>query len=355
MKIQVIFDRANRLYRFGDDVSGKVVVEAKSDCTCSKVWITYGWRTHGRGDRDKGREEELILQRRKHPFRAGEHKEFPFSFGVPNGPVTYHGHHLNVDWYLTAHVTSPPGSVFKSEQDFLLLRGDPTGAVVLGTETIQLKDLPARSAEQPPSSHGLLKVKAGSPKSQVLWPIVTPILLGLFLMFLMIIIANLVPVVATCILAFILALILTLIRVRLQAIIRNAYKRKLEVGEFWVKPASVYPGGQIHCHVEFRTKRECYLRSVKASICARERVTRTVGTNAVAEEHILDEETYMRPFDQDLPAGRWTTFDCELPVEPDAPATFISYRNRLEWTVTMKADLKAWPDWVKTFPITVLP
>lgn len=59
MGIEVIFDHEDHLYRFGEVISGKIVLRPETDRTYSDIWITYGWQTHGRGARDRGVEEKL--------------------------------------------------------------------------------------------------------------------------------------------------------------------------------------------------------------------------------------------------------------------------------------------------------
>jgi len=75
----------------------------------------------------------------------------------------------------------------------------------------------------------------------------------------------------------------------------------------------------------------------------------------VTDFHLIEEKSHTKSFNEDLEAGRLITFDCTLPVHPDAPATFSSTNNNLEWTVMLKVNIKGWPDWEKTLPITMLP
>lgn len=362
MDIQVLFDRADRRYRFGDEVSGKLVVSAEHfDFTFSKIWFAYGWRTHGKGDRDKGREEKLILSAQKTTLRAGEHEEFPFRFQTPNGPVTYHGHLLNVDWYLTAHAIGPPGTDFKSEQDFLLLGGEPTGAIVLGNKEVALQDIPVRSPAEPASSMGLLEVKAGSPKSSSARSRITALIM--FLASWICIIGFAVLWVGTAfrlgLEAFLWGIKMIFIAIAIAVIYYGvstyAFRRRLEMGGVWVKPVTAHPGDQINCHVDFRVKREVYLRNIKASIQAQERVSRRVGTTTSTDYHTISERTLVKPFDEQLSEGRSVSFDCVLPVEADAPATFDSMNNHLEWEIKLEVELERWLGWDKTFPITILP
>jgi hypothetical protein len=127
------------------------------------------------------------------------------------------------------------------------------------------------------------------------------------------------------------------------------------MGRVWVKPDIVHSREQINCHIDFRAKRDVYLRNIKASIQAQERVSRTVGTTTQTDCHTVSERTLVKPFDEKLSEGRSIAFDCALPVEADAPTTFASPNNQLEWEIKLEVELGRWLGWDKTFPITVLP
>ncbi len=95
--------------------------------------------------------------------------------------------------------------------------------------------------------------------------------------------------------------------------------------------------------------------NLKATISARERVATNYVGEKLTSTNFLGEKVYTQDFNYDLSEGKRISFDCTLPVHPDAPVTFSSTNNNLEWTVTLKVNIKGWPDWEKTFPITVLP
>lgn len=353
MDLRVLFDRQDRCYRFGDEISGRVAIDAKSDFTLSKAWVTYRWRTHGRGNRDVGLGLVLALAGEKTSLRAGEHSDLPFSFKAPNGPVTYHGRYLNVDWYIIAHAIGPRGRVFESEEDFLLLGGLTTGPIILGDQKVGVRDLPPRSSEELPISQGFMEIKAGRPRIRrqvdyILLPVTFVVALVL---------AAYLPGSDTYQFAF--ALVITvavgILLAGLRRVIRHAYKRKLEVGGLWVNPTSVCAGGQVVCHVDFRAKGEVHLGGIRATLYAQESVTRPSGTTVTTDYHVVKQRTFERPFNERLSPGTQILIDCAVPVEQDASATFVSKNNRLDWFVKVQVDLKRWPDWVETFPITVLP
>lgn len=346
--VQVLFDRTDRLYRFGDQVRGTMIINAAWDFTCSEVQISYSWRTHGRGDRDKGPESSITLSAVKIPLRKGEHREFPFRFDVPMGPVTYHGHKLNVDWYLTAYARRGAASALTCEEDFLLLGREPIGAAVRGNNEIAPDDFPRPSFQEMPLPSGLQELHVGgrpqeSPWLPMLW---TASIFGALFWA----IFQHGPIIVWAY-----AIAATVIGILVIAFNANAYKRKLDVSEPSVEPGIVYPGGRVNCRLDFRVKQDVYLHSIEASIYAKEQVTFAQGTTSQTEQHEVSRRSFARTFDEQLSSGRSIIFECPLPVPADAPPSFKSGHNVVEWFVDLRVNLQGWPGLTRKFPITVLP
>jgi hypothetical protein len=352
-RIQVLFDRADRQFRFGDEVTGRVAIDPGADFRCRKVEITYAWRTHGKGDRDKGSEDPLELTG-PISFRKGERKDFPFRFKPPVGPVTYHGHHLNVDWYVTASAVYDIGTVLQGEEDFLLLAGEPAPAMVLGNREIFLDDLPPWPPQELPPRQGFQELNADGPAQKSARQRIMDVLSVLW-------ISSIVGALVWAIefhgpsAAWRYAIMSFLAGIVVSAIVHNAYKRKLELGELWVRPDILYAGSQVKCHLDFRIKREVFLHKIEASICAEERVSYTSGTTSVTEKHVLSRKGFVKTLNEQLSGGRQISFECSLPVQADGPPTFESPHNVLEWAVEFRVDLGHWPGLTRRIPITVLP
>ena len=347
MELEVIFDREDRLYKFGEVISGKVVLRPESDWTYSKIWITNRLQTHGLGYRDRGKEIKVILVEDKIFLKAGECMELPFRFNAPDGPETYHGHLLNVDWYLTAHAQGGFLNRIENQQQFLLQACDPTEAVILRNKEILPEDFPARSIEVESPTESLLEGITGLPWGGILILITVGIFIYIFL--------DDPPFVPFII--YFLSICLLIISKMTLSLLKKTFKRKLEIGEVWVDPTTVWRGGAVHCHVDFIVKRDFHLRCITASISTQERVLFDGGEYVGTGESIKEifGRIYTQPFNHDLSEGRRISFDCDLPVSSAAPATFSTAHNHVEWSVTMKADIKGWSEWEKTFPITVLP
>ncbi len=355
IRLQVEFDRPDRCYRFGDEISGRVTISAESDVECSEIWITYRWRTHGRGFRDIGYGDELILASAVTPIHAGEHKQFSFGFTAPNGPVTYHGHDLNVDWYAIAHAAIASGGSIECEEDFLLLGGDAVGEFILGDSEVFAGDLPARTPGEAPRSPRMLETKPG--RTNAIWSFLRAALplLIVVIIFLLGVSQSLVSTAAAFLISVVAAILGYRLFVYSGRAFRNAYARKLEAAELRVTPATVFAGGWIGCHAEFRARGEVHCRGIKASVRAQERVRSLIGTTPSTSYHIVAERAFVRSLDEHLLAGRWISIDCSIPLAADAPPTFSSKNNALDWSIRLQVDLKGWPDWSETFELTVLP
>lgn len=60
-QVFISFDKEDCIYYLNEEVSGKVVLDVFETMTLRGLDIDYGWRTHGKGDQDKGELETQIL------------------------------------------------------------------------------------------------------------------------------------------------------------------------------------------------------------------------------------------------------------------------------------------------------
>lgn len=350
MEPEVIFDREDRLYKFGEVISGKIVVRSKSDCIYSKIWITYSWWTHGRGMRNYGYPNELVLSQKETFISAGEKMDFLFSFPSPDKPLTYHGHYLNVDWRVTAHVETSSGKVFKSEQDFLLLRSDPIKESTLGYLARGEANYISGNQMMDNNATDFLEVKE---KSKTILTFAFNLLYFLFVVILFLCLDYFDKTKSGwALMVFPAGLVL---RYYLPKTIRKLSKKKVTLGSLSVKPRIAHSGSQVYCHLDFRINGNAYLKNIKFSTFVEERVTRIYYTNNITEFHVIHQNSYVKPYQEHFSDGKIVSLICPIPIAEDAPATFSSMNNRLDWYVKVQVRLKGWPDWVEILPITVLP
>lgn len=85
----------------GGTISGRVRMTADDMHDCRRLILTVGWHTEGRGDRDSHHITEISLHQGQ--INPGE-EEFPFRCELPEGPISYAGHLINIVWEVQARL-----------------------------------------------------------------------------------------------------------------------------------------------------------------------------------------------------------------------------------------------------------
>ena len=106
--IAIAFDRPDRRYFGGEQVTGTVTIAVNQDVNCRGIKIERLWKTHGRGNTFRP-DPSLLSEEQGRPLHAGQRDTFPFEFTAPATPYTYHGKFLNVDHYVRVRVDVPWG------------------------------------------------------------------------------------------------------------------------------------------------------------------------------------------------------------------------------------------------------
>lgn len=100
-----------------------MTVKKKMKCKALKLYRYWG--THGRGDRDSEIEDirnlEIFFSDELLP---GEY-QYQYSFVIDNGPLTYHGKLVNIDWYLKVELIIPWGIDKEYATEFIVERSKP--------------------------------------------------------------------------------------------------------------------------------------------------------------------------------------------------------------------------------------
>ncbi len=122
--ISVELDSLKPTYTAGDYVRGQVTVSVDADCKCKALRIELLWESEGKGDRCWDVADVDI------PFAgewlAGTEHTYPFELMVPNGPHTYRGHHLTVDWRVRATADIPWARDPSAEAELVVQPGAQT-------------------------------------------------------------------------------------------------------------------------------------------------------------------------------------------------------------------------------------
>ncbi len=313
--LQIVFDRSDRTYRGGEQVTGEICVTVNRDVNCDGLIIERFWRTHGRGNRDSGGRQKYS------PFLgqwcAGESYRYPFCFDAPDGPPTYHGRYLNIDHYIGVRVDIPWARDPKAEEEYILLPGPkPYGC-------------------RPVARHGR-KVVAGLGQFS---PMIGAAMIGagIFLG---------IPFGIVLIPAGLLVLFIGLWR--------TLAEQKLGKVQVTLGPHAA-PGGRMPICVTFMPKRSSSLNGITARLLGQERCTSGSGTNRTTHTHKLHTSSVTLASQGEVTAGQPIRVDGYVEIPKINAYSFSASNNKIVWEVELRVDIPMWPDWLEKRPITVRP
>jgi Arrestin (or S-antigen), N-terminal domain len=104
-------------YAPGEPISGHVLAIAGEPTNCRRLTVEIGWHTEGRGDKDAETHFETTLH--EGPIEPGEQR-FPFAATLPEGPLSYAGHYVNIVWQVNARLDLAWRFDPKAERTFYL-------------------------------------------------------------------------------------------------------------------------------------------------------------------------------------------------------------------------------------------
>lgn len=334
--LRVVLDRPEADFKVGDEISGRVEVSVNANCTCNGLTITQRWRTHGRGNTSRGQGETQTLF--TGDWYPGEANSYPFSFKAPRGPVTYHGHYLNVDWYLEAQADIPWALDPKAETEFLLELGetDPRDLEQLTSPITQAQKaggaffcvglflLPFILMGGGAFATGVYRLSTGEPEGAffMLWG---SIFGGVPLLMLGLLLRNTVA------------------------------QRKLGPVEVRLEPNNAQPGDTVKASIYFQPRGDLELNKITATFKGQEVCVSGSGTNKTTHRHELFSEEQELSGPCRLQRMEDASFRLELTVPEDAPPSFTSPSNDLVWAWSVHIDIPRWPDWTQDVPLVVHP
>jgi hypothetical protein len=336
-ELRIVLDRPDSVYAAGECVTGRVEVEARDGGQCEGLTLSWGWRTSGDGNSDRGEAGATTLFTGE--WQAGERVSYPFTFDAPNGPFTFRGVHLAVEWSARAKADVRAGRDPEATAGFTVRPGDSSAAFSAGSAGFS-PELVARQQEL--ARRIMLGVAALEPF----------FLLGVafFLRWIADLgdlnwIYFLIPVFGV---AWAAVVLLLAGRPMLAA-------RRLGKVEMVVTPLQARRGGRVTCDVRFRPSRGLSLGKATATLVSRERATAGGGENSRTYSRDVTERAVTLSEPRRLPAGQTVAPKGELTVPDDAPCSFAAASNAVAWAVAVRIELPGWADWTREAPITVAP
>ena len=346
--LRITLADADRVYAPGEVVRGSFTVYAARDTHCRALTLTRRWKTHGDCDPAAGDQVSQVLF--SGAWQAGEEATYPFAVALPGGPFTYHGHRLNLDWFLEVSADLGAGRFVTAETP-VLLAAEASGTVRRHRPVVA----PSAGAFKP-SSDMRDSLRLAAAVIGFLWGI---ILLGL---------AAILVGVRYGVPAEALGLGLTgavgALGVLFRVVRRGMAGRRLGAVDVMLEGQTyslgtvrtAAPGEELVCTVSFRPRGDVRLERIVARLEAQEEVV-TVGSDgkqATLRATVHAHEAVSTPM-RDVARGEEVRETVRLPIPADAPYTFTAGQDRLVWTLSLRIEVPGWPDWFHQSAVMVRP
>jgi hypothetical protein len=122
-----------------------------------------------------------------------------------------------------------------------------------------------------------------------------------------------------------------------------------------IEPQDVRRGGTLGVRVSFTPRRAAPVNSLTVKLEAQESATKGGGKSRNTKTHKVFERAVTRLAGETLVPRRPMNLDATFDVPADAPPTFMAPSNELKWTLDVHFDLPGRPDWNTTYPVVVRP
>jgi hypothetical protein len=337
--IRIELDRTDHVYKIGDTVNCTVYVSVDKSVKCNSLKITNMWKTHGKGNKDSETIGEAELFSGE--WQAGEYS-YSYSFEIKEGPLTYRGHHINIDRYIKVRADIPWAIDPKAEVEYILETGgeqlESTAAhPEFYIDSPQLNQL--RSMMIDPMQF----LKYGFIASIVLIAIGGSLVYSAFFT---------ARGFGDPFFGFILLALGIFIGVK--TTMKKILHGKIGQVILSINPRSLRASDEIEVKLEFTPNVDIDVNKITISLIGNESATSGSGTNRTTythEFHKTEEELIRKGIlMRDMPIMERIS----LEIPHDAAPTFHASNNSINWSVQASMDINKSPDWKRGERIEIL-
>ncbi|NDJ54778.1 MAG: hypothetical protein GYB68_17045 [Chloroflexi bacterium] len=103
-KIDIQVSVSESKFKPGDTVSASVSLYANEDVNAKDTTVELIWYTEGKGDRDEGIIESMVIH--SGDWSSGQSLSETVGFTLPEGPWSYRGHFITILWAIRVTVAT---------------------------------------------------------------------------------------------------------------------------------------------------------------------------------------------------------------------------------------------------------
>jgi hypothetical protein len=318
----------------GQEVRGRVEVEALEDVDFRDLKVRFTWQTDGKGNRVTGEGgSETVARDDRWP--KGETASFPFEIRAPWGPLSYGGKVLKVLWSLEARL------------DRSLLVSDvvePIPVLLQGTPPLEYASL----GPVPQEKERLEAVKKGRVGT---WVAVGSV----FLLMGVVYGAAQGWDLQTAGRVVVVLLIAGGMFIALKGLWGRLGRGKLGEPTVHLSTTEVRRGEEIRFSVSIRPDQRTELRSLDVVLECEERVIHGHGQYQSRHKRTVYEQRMTLAKDVVINPQRGFRKKGSVTLPLNASPTFGAPYNQLIWWLRFRGDIVGWPDWKEPVLLTVWP
>ncbi len=324
-------------YTVGDTVSGRVNVSVDAECKCDELFIEKLWQTHGRGNKDKGKAEKVVLY--QGTWQPGEYG-YDFEFELLDEPISYKGKYINIDWYLKARADIPWALDPKAEQDIVLVANPEKNARNARSVLSDNEELTQEDAFEMLKDNDKAKMIIGLVGFLSLVVPVYFVLTGWRDSDYFQVIFG----------AVFLGGISSLAWKLLKPLVAQ---KKLGKVVYELSETACSAGESVDINVSFTPPSDITINDVKAKLVMTERAVSGSGTNRTTHSHVHQHGEKLITGQSLLRAGAAFEKTVSLSLPNSLMHTFHAGDNSLSWSIVLEIDVPNWPDWSRSEHISV--
>lgn len=325
--VRVEMESDQRVFKIGDNVHFTVHVSVSDKVTCKGLIASLGWYTHGRGNIDRDSTAQRVLF--KGTWQPGEYS-YPCTLEVTDGPMTYHGHYVNLDWEVSAAADIPWAF-------------DPNDSVEIVVEPDP--DNPAKTEPDKPIDTSDKYASIPFPV-KLIGPLI-PLSIGSGFLYFSDDWMDIFNILFGSI--FILVGIIFLVSIINSALTR----KKLGDVKVQIKPDCIRPGDTINTTISFVAQSDISVNNMMAVLTATEIAVSGSGTNRTTHKHKLHKSEHViantSQFSTHMPIHRNT----KISIPDDAAFSLDAGDNSIVWELAFHIDIDNWPDWKRLVQISI--
>lgn len=317
LALTIEFDRPDRRYRAGEEVTGHVQVEVQGDVGEAELLLEPFWWAHGKGRRHLVAGSPELL--RKGPWREGERVQVAFRWQAPSGPPTYLGRLFEIEHYLQARMDVPWAFDSEVKEGFFLVPGSqPHPNQPQASEDPELARRRAQVALFVLGAAAMLMGSFAGPPA------------GLFLI------------------PGALGLWLFAARSRLLAL-------KLGPVDVRWERLKAAPGDELPVTLRLNRKAALALRSARMTLTCVESCTSGSGKQRKRHRHRVHGLGFDVDLSEFLRSKTSGTVQGVARIPDTAAFSFVASHYRLTWDLEVRLEVPAWFDWTLTRRVIVVP